>query len=113
MTAASLITCPAGTPWCTGHENEVADDECVNHVGEHVLEVAPRGDAFGFDQPRSAAVAVCQYVGEPGDDPEVYPAWIELNSPDTSGCQDVNWFTAAEARALAGYLLAAADLLDP
>lgn len=91
--------------WCDDHD--IGLDECLHEVGSFVLDDdAPfRGELVkgGVDWP--VAVQVRQFADRP-------QPLVEIQLVETSGCQDVDWLTPAEARALGYLLIEAAQTTD-
>ncbi len=90
--APTRIACPVETPWCTDHELLGAGEECVALIavvplraGSGVRTAHERGDAV--------VITVQQYPGE--------PARVELETPNTTDLDEIHWWTAAEAEAVA------------
>ncbi len=100
--ATTRITCPVDTPWCTDHELLGAGEECVAliavvplHAGTGVRTAHRGGDAV--------VISVQQYPGE--------PARVELETPNTTDLDEIHWWTAAEAEAVALAQLKAARVI--
>lgn len=91
-------------PWCDDHDAGL--DECIHEVGSFTLnDDAPfRGELMkAADHP--VTVQVRQFVDRP-------TPLIELQLIETSGLQDVDWLSPAEARALGYMLIEAAQTTD-
>ena len=90
--APTRIACPADTPWCTEHELLGAGEECVALIG-----VVPLRAGTGVRTAPGAddvvVVSVQQYPGE--------PPRVELETPNTTDLDQIHWWTAAEAEAVA------------
>ncbi len=86
------VSCPVDTPWCTDHELLGAGDECVSLIatipltdGTGVRTAHRDGDAI--------LVSVQQFPGE--------PPRVEVETANTTDLDDVHWWTADEAEAIA------------
>ena len=100
--AQTRIACPVDTSWCTDHELLGAGEECVTLIAVVPLR-AGSGVRTAHRPGDAVVISVQQFPGE--------PARVEIETPNTTDLDEVHWWTAAEAEAVALAQLRAARVI--